>query len=49
MDSAPTLARIGQGTLRIVTDDGMQSALAMWDAKDGWVDFLTREALHGTR
>lgn len=41
MKHAPALAIVGSGTLRIVTDDGLQQGLTFWDIKRGWCDFKT--------
>lgn len=34
--NAPPLAIVAGGTLRIATDDGMQTAVEHWDLANGW-------------
>jgi hypothetical protein len=34
--NAPPLAIVAGGTLRIATDDGLQTALEHWDLANGW-------------
>jgi hypothetical protein len=45
MRHAPALAIVGSGTLRIVTDDGLQQCITAWDMKRGWYDFKTGQPL----
>jgi hypothetical protein len=45
MFHASVIARVGSATLRIVTADGMQTALCSWTADEGWRDFATGKAL----
>jgi hypothetical protein len=45
MHHATTLARVGNATLRIVTADGMQTALCSWTPDQGWRDFATGRTL----
>jgi hypothetical protein len=45
MHHAAELARIGKASLRIATDDGLQTAITYWHATSGWVDAVTRKPL----
>jgi hypothetical protein len=45
MRHAPAIATLGNGTLRIVSADGSQTALFSWTAKQGWRDCETGRAL----
>lgn len=41
MGHSAALAEIGKATLRIVTADGLQTALCSWSPDKGWCDFKT--------
>lgn len=41
MEHSVELAKIGKATLRIVTADGLQTALCAWTSAKGWYDFKT--------
>jgi hypothetical protein len=45
MRHAPAIAALGKATLRIVSADGLQTALFSWTAKQGWCDCETGRAL----